>query len=162
VITNSELFKTNDFHYQGCKVGNSVIFLERASGTSPYLAYLQYDAQPIPPGDQHRGNLLEQRYFHSRRASGPGNRQPSSGGNMSIYALDVSQIIVSKTARWLKEDTSKLTNVSTTRPKERLLYSMVQGRAELVLFGGFYKDSTSPRCRVSSDVFIIKQLQKSY
>jgi len=59
---------------------------------------------------------------------------------------------------WYKEPESK----SLQRPNERLLYSMVTGRAEVILFGGFYKEPNVSRCRVSNDVFILKPTHKNY
>jgi len=67
-------------------------------------------------------------------------------------------VLSEKSAMWVKEKNE----LGLKRPNERLLYTMVQGRADILLFGGFYKEPNGVRCRVSNDVFILKGLHKSY
>jgi hypothetical protein len=77
---------------------------------------------------------------------------------MPIYSLDISKVLTDGEVEWTKEPEP----LTFGRPKERLLYSMVAGRGELIIFGGFFKDPNGMACRVSNDVFILKTIRRNY
>jgi len=62
--------------------------------------------------------------------------QSSSSGVMSLCVLDVSQAITHSKVRWLPASSTTCTRNS---PEESVLYTMVRGRGELVVFGGVQK-----------------------
>jgi len=154
----------NDFHYSGCKIGSSVIFFERSSPMSPFLAFLQFDSDSSPRGGGTHSmeNIVfeasrsqSQTYFHSRCSSGLRHQVTAS---MPMYSLDILKVLTDNCVSWTKESSPR----KFRRPNERLLYSMVVGRAEIILFGGFYKEHNVSKCRVSNDVFVLKTVHKSY
>ena len=55
---------------------------------------------------------------------------------MSMFVLDISQAISDNVVEWLEffSDNSRET------PEVAILYSLVEGRGELIMFGGLQKD----------------------
>lgn len=54
---------------------------------------------------------------------------------MQMFALDISKVIVENTAQWLPKN-----HYSSEGPEEVILYSLVAGRTEIIMFGGIQKD----------------------
>lgn len=73
-----------------------------------------------------------------------GNRR---GPYLGLYVLDIGQVLKAQQASWL---TPK--NVQGG-PEETILYSLVPGRSELIMFGGILKDSRSlAQCSLYSQI----------
>ncbi len=54
---------------------------------------------------------------------------------MQLFALDISKVVEQNSAQWLQRN-----HYTSQGPEEVILYSLVAGRAELVMFGGIQKD----------------------
>lgn len=58
---------------------------------------------------------------------------------MVIHVLDISQVLSTLAAMWLPvQDTA-----SASAPDETIFYSLIEGRGELILFGGVQRDPNS-------------------
>lgn len=69
------------------------------------------------------------------------------GPYLGLYVLDIGQVLKAQQASWL---TPK--NVQGG-PEETILYSLVPGRSELIMFGGILKDSRSlAQCSLYSQI----------
>lgn len=94
-------------------------------------------------------NRKEQRIFTLeeqclKRGSPVSNRK---GPYLGLYVLDIEQVLKAQQASWL---TPK--NVQGG-PEETILYSLVPGRSELIMFGGILKDSRSlAQCSLYSQI----------
>ena len=74
------------------QVGDSIVFLERNTQISPFLAFLQYEWGG-GGGENLNFEPSRQRYFHSRCSSGLRNNSSGhSSSFMSIYSLDISEV----------------------------------------------------------------------
>lgn len=64
---------------------------------------------------------------------------------LSPYVLDISQAISEQVVTWLEppRGTERSSLWLRDAPEETILYSLVRGRAELILFGGIQKDVSS-------------------
>ena len=78
-----------------------------------------------------------------------------------MFVLDLSRAVSHRVVSWL----DLRSNASLSAPEETILYTLVRGRAELVLFGGIQKDVGSMTSRspvtssadtVSNSVFFLK------
>lgn len=68
--------------------------------------------------------------------------------SMTVCVLDIAQVLTTGAARWLKPKT-----LSSNGPPETILYSLVQGQSELIMFGGILKDcKTLAPCELSSQI----------
>lgn len=57
---------------------------------------------------------------------------------LGMYVLDISQVLSDNpVARWLTPKNVK------NGPEETILYSLVKGKSELIMFGGIQKDANS-------------------
>lgn len=56
---------------------------------------------------------------------------------MSICVLDISEALVNNTVQWLPPSDAPLN--PNDSPEETVLYSIVHGRGELIVFGGVQK-----------------------
>jgi hypothetical protein len=56
-----------------------------------------------------------------------------------MFVLDISEAMSSNVVTWLPVKS----NASLSAPEETILYSLVRGRGELVMFGGIQKDVSS-------------------
>jgi len=74
-------------------------------------------------------------------ASNPGNIENTSCAcqRLTIHVLDISKAISDNVVTW--KDVR--TNSSLNAPEETILYSLVKGKSELVMFGGIQKDVSS-------------------
>ena len=57
---------------------------------------------------------------------------------MSVYVLDLSRAVAEHVATWLPV---REVNSSDEAPEEAIFYSLVEGRGELIVFGGVKGDS---------------------
>lgn len=71
---------------------------------------------------------------HQVRPLDHGPRNP-----MLIHVLDISQVLTSQTAAWLPVQDLP----SQGAPEETIFHSLIEGRGELVLFGGVQRDPNS-------------------
>ena len=55
---------------------------------------------------------------------------------LAMFVLDISRAVSHKEVEWLEFQS----NASLQAPEETILYSLVAGRAELIMFGGIQKD----------------------
>lgn len=104
----------------------------------------------------------------SRNVSGvsnEGNKSPAAAASpcsspsksptrnaMSMFVLDISQVLSNECyVEWLPV---KSNNVLNGEPREKILYTLIAGKGELIMFGGIQKDATSitPQAQLSSDV----------
>ena len=78
-----------------------------------------------------------------------------------MFVLDLSRAVSHRVVSWL----DLRSNASLSAPEETILYTLVRGRAELVLFGGIQKDVGSMTSRspvtssadtVSNSVFFLQ------
>lgn len=73
---------------------------------------------------------------------------------LTMYVADISQALFNGTISWLPQKQ----HVSLCGPEEAILYSLVEGRGELIMFGGIHKDlgmsntAPSPRNNVPETV----------
>lgn len=59
-----------------------------------------------------------------------------TGNTLSIFVLDITNVLCDEcTASWIP-----LKHNNQSGPDERILYSLVPGRGELIVFGGIRKD----------------------
>jgi len=86
---------------------------------------------------------MEDRIRNSPRSSPAGPKTAPSSANsvcprhrMTTFILDISTAISDHYVMWLPVTASS----SLTAPPESILYSLVQGRTELIMFGGLQKD----------------------
>ncbi|XP_049815800.1 F-box only protein 42 [Schistocerca nitens] len=63
-------------------------------------------------------------------------RLPPSKSSMSMYVLDISNVLSHCVVRWLPVKENR-------GPEEMILYTLVAGKGELIMFGGIQKDATS-------------------
>lgn len=85
--------------------------------------------------DRRLGNLVK---FQEQFQKTLHNRETKKMQYLGIYVLDLSQIYESKPkATWLPA--KNLNN----GPEETILYSLVEGKSELIMFGGIQKDANS-------------------
>jgi len=54
---------------------------------------------------------------------------------MQLFVLDLSQVIDRNVVKWIHKS-----NFISDGPEEVILYSLVAGRAEIIMFGGLQKD----------------------
>jgi hypothetical protein len=81
----------------------------------------------------------QQQQQSSPRQSGPKPRRTANScacHRLSVHVLDISEAIDRQVVTWL----DLKSNSSLDAPEETILYSLVCGRNELVLFGGIQKD----------------------
>ncbi|XP_075745223.1 uncharacterized protein LOC142803644 [Rhipicephalus microplus] len=77
-------------------------------------------------------------------SSAPVRRRPSLPVcPMRLYVLDVSQVAQAGKASWLPLLPQAAATSSSSAVEEVILYSLVLGRGELILFGGIQKDLAS-------------------
>ncbi|ENN79542.1 hypothetical protein HUJ04_005725 [Dendroctonus ponderosae] len=68
--------------------------------------------------------------------------------SMTVCVLDIAQVLTAGTAKWLMPKT-----LSSNGPEETILYSLVQGQSELIMFGGILKDcKTLFPCDLSNQI----------
>ncbi len=60
---------------------------------------------------------------------------------MSMFVLDISQAVSNHEVKWLQF----YSNNTMETPEVAILYSLVVGRGELIMFGGLQKDVASMR-----------------
>lgn len=87
---------------------------------------------------------MEQR-LKALRAGGastvPARRRPTVPVcPMRLYVLDVSQVAQEGKASWLPLQPQAAATSTASMVEEVILYSLVLGRGELILFGGIQKD----------------------
>ncbi|PSN48109.1 hypothetical protein C0J52_13244 [Blattella germanica] len=71
---------------------------------------------------------------------------------MTMFVLDISHVLTDECfVEWLPV---KSDNVLNGEPEEKILYTLIAGKGELIMFGGIQKDATSitPQAQLSSDV----------
>ncbi|XP_070207783.1 F-box only protein 42-like [Littorina saxatilis] len=94
--------------------------------------------------------------LRSRNSNNSQNRSGASNSNvrgadyvprnpMVLHVLDFSEVVASGTATWLPTRET----ITPGAPEETIFYSLVEGRGELVLFGGIQHDQ-NPMQRVNS------------
>ena len=71
------------------------------------------------------------------QSSVPLHRHVFNGPGMSVYVLDFSQALESGSVTWLPVQGTDLPGA----PEETIFYSLVEGRGELVMFGGIRGDA---------------------
>ena len=54
---------------------------------------------------------------------------------MQLFVLDISQVMDTCAAKWIDKG-----NFISEGPEELILYSLVKGRNEIIMFGGIQKD----------------------
>jgi F-box protein 42 len=60
---------------------------------------------------------------------------------MTMFVLDISHVLSDDCySEWLPQKTSKTCNAE---PEEKILYTLIAGKGELIMFGGIQKDATS-------------------
>jgi hypothetical protein len=153
ILMASQNASVLDFHYKGCKVGPYVIFFERSSPISPFLVFLHFDSKTYEHGE-----VFRRPAFQANCSTGLKNSVINT--TMPLYSLDISKVLVDGTVEWTRDPVKQMPK--SIRPNERLLYTAVPGRCEIILFGGFYKDPNANHCRVSSDIYFIGTPQKTY
>ena len=83
---------------------------------------------------------------------------------MLLHVLDISEVLTCGTAKWRPI----VENMSVDAAEETVFYSLVQGRGELILFGGIQKDIQSmqrgmdPKSHVVSNNLYILSPKKHY
>lgn len=83
---------------------------------------------PQPGTSGHHGNLISRNGINKPRAQ-----------TMYIHVLDISDVVRTKTVTWQPLGHSEPADM----PEETIFYTLVEGRGELVLFGGINKDIQS-------------------
>ncbi|XP_069687513.1 F-box only protein 42 [Periplaneta americana] len=71
---------------------------------------------------------------------------------MTMFVLDISHVLTDECyVEWLP---IKPENISNGEPEEKILYTLVAGKGELIMFGGIQKDATSitSQAQLSSNV----------
>jgi len=71
---------------------------------------------------------------------------------MTMFVLDITHVLSDGCyTEWLPQKTSKLLN---GEPEEKILYTLIAGKGELIMFGGIQKDATSitSQAQLSSSV----------
>ncbi|KAJ9583375.1 hypothetical protein L9F63_022282 [Diploptera punctata] len=97
---------------------------------------------------------------HSSRSGTASNSSPCSSpaktsttkNAMTMFVLDISHVLSNDCyVEWLPV---KSNNIFNGEPKEKILYTLIAGKGELIMFGGIQKDATSitPQAQLSSDV----------
>merc|ERR1712020_547428 len=72
-------------------------------------------------------------------AQGESNNSTCACQRLTMHVLDISKAISDHVVTW--KDVR--TNSSIDAPEETILYSLVKGKSELVMFGGIQKDVSS-------------------
>ena len=91
-------------------------------------------------------NLLRSRNSNNSQNRGSSSRLDYLPRNpMVIHILDFSGVVTTKTATWLPVRDTPIPGA----PEETIFYSLVEGRGELLLFGGIQRDQ-NPMQRVNS------------
>lgn len=74
---------------------------------------------------------------HSNPAAASGSSGPDNNGAMSLCVLDVSRAISEHRVRWIPPKSEAPCPGGS--PEEAVLYSIVHGHGELIVFGGVQK-----------------------
>ncbi|XP_014780877.1 F-box only protein 42 [Octopus bimaculoides] len=83
---------------------------------------------------------------------------------MHVHNLDISKAITEKTVTWREVHE----NISDCIPEEAILYSLVEGRGELIMFGGIQRDINTMqrgihiRPRVSNNLYVLSSPQPTF
>lgn len=75
---------------------------------------------------------------------------------MAMFVMDISNILIDYTVSWLP-----LKAVPEGSPEDTILYSLVAGNGELIMFGGIQKDATSITQQAQSSVNISNTVSNS-
>lgn len=71
--------------------------------------------------------------------STPSTPPPSKESKMALFVLDISQVLSPISyIEW-----KMIKNVAPNSPEPTILYSLVRGRGEVIMFGGMYKNTNS-------------------
>lgn len=81
------------------------------------------------------------------------SKSPATARNvMTMFVLDITHVLSDDCyTEWLPQKTCKLLN---GEPEEKILYTLIAGKGELIMFGGIQKDATSitSQAQLSSSV----------
>lgn len=113
--------------------------------------------QPSSPSLQQKNVLREKRLvrlqkveekFSKKNIGIAAHKKEKRTHYLGLYVLDISQALTKKpVATWLPPK-----NVSNG-PEETILYTLVEGKSELIMFGGIQKDAnTLLSCNLSSQI----------
>ncbi|CAK9809899.1 F-box only protein 42 [Anthophora plagiata] len=107
------------------------------------LSMAAFRDEPVRNGtDSHRQRQLE--YLRKMEESIRKRRTQTkpakkTGNKLSIFVLDITNVLCDEcSATWIP-----LKHNDQSGPDERILYSLVAGRGELIVFGGIQKEQTS-------------------
>lgn len=75
---------------------------------------------------------------------------------MAMFVMDISNVLTENTVSWLP-----LKAVPDGSPEDTILYSLVAGNGELIMFGGIQKDATSITQQAQSSVNISNTVSNS-
>lgn len=75
---------------------------------------------------------------------------------MAMFVMDISNVLIDNTVSWLP-----LKAVPDGSPEDTILYSLVAGNGELIMFGGIQKDATSITQQAQSSVNISNTVSNS-
>lgn len=95
---------------------------------------------------------LERKMFKQRKPMSSSSGQCSSSvvkeSKMAMFVLDISQVLnpAESYIEW-----KEIKNVAPNSPEPTILYSLVLGRGEVIMFGGMYKDTNSILSHNSED-----------
>lgn len=82
----------------------------------------------------------------------PSKSQATARNVMTMFVLDITHVLSDDCyTEWLPQKTSKSLN---GEPEEKILYTLIAGKGELIMFGGIQKDATSitSQAQLSSSV----------
>jgi F-box protein 42 len=85
-------------------------------------------------------------------SASPSKSQATARNVMTMFVLDISHVLSDDCyTEWLPQKTSKALN---GEPEEKILYTLIAGKGELIMFGGIQKDATSitSQAQLSSSV----------
>lgn len=114
--------------------------------------------QRVTPGSNSNSSLL----ITNSTSSSSSYKEPRS--LMHVHNLDISKAITEKTVTWREVHE----NISDCIPEEAILYSLVEGRGELIMFGGIQRDINTMqrgihiRPRVSNNLYVLSSPQPTF
>lgn len=73
-----------------------------------------------------------------------------SNETLSLYTIDISQMITEKKVKYIPQGRH------VPGPNELMLYTLIKGNSELIMFGGIHKDNVPVNCpHISDTVYIL-------
>lgn len=98
-----------------------------------------------------RGYLVQQLDIEKLRKKVEAEKIPTKKhkrNQLSIFVLDISNVNSEEcSATWMQNDKNI---ISKEAPEETILYSLVAGKGELIMFGGIQRDATSCMLNIAS------------